>query len=195
MYDDTVKSNSIDRKCKCKVGTHCGRTDCDCGGMCEIFEGQMADILTWNAVTVSPDPRTIEDYDQLQTTWQNRFTKLLPHIEDCIIVLELAGLRPHYHCVFKVKDKVGFNIKLLNWSRHDNIKKHNMFKDGLHYLFKDVDKTYDETKIIPILLHDDLIETKLQQKLNRQRKLISHDIFCLDERPYPKWMTDGGESD
>lgn len=184
MYEHTAN-----RSCECKVNTPCGKDNCSCIGFCGLFEGEVAEFKSYTAATISPDPRDIADYDTLHNDWLSFFVKLLPHIDDCIIVLELAGLRPHYHCIFKVKDYVGFNIKLLNRSRYHNIKKHNMFKDGLHYLFKSVDETYKQTNIIPIVLYDDLIRKKAYDAEYKKRSMIQHKINLLDEPKIPSWMS------
>lgn len=183
MYEHTAIA-----ECPCTTGTDCRRLNCFCSGFCGLYEGEVAEFKSYTAATISPDPRTIDDYDSSHNDWLDWFTKLLPTLHDCIIVLELAGVRPHYHCLFKVKDRVGFNIKLLNRSRYHNVKTHNMFKDGLHYLFKDVDNTYKGTGIIPIVLYDDLQRRHAYNKEYKKRSMITHKINLIDEPKTPIWM-------
>lgn len=168
MYDDTVKP-----KCQCGSVTPCNNANspCDCTAYCFLYERQVAAFDRLQCVTISPNPNRISDYVTLVDDLKRDLLKKLSLVtHDYIIVLELAGLRPHFHCVFDVKDPVGFNIKLLNASRYDNIKKHAMFKNGMHYMFKDVTKTYTETGIIPIMEKADIDEYNLQLKLKREEE-------------------------
>jgi len=63
-----------------------------------------------------------------------------------------------------------------------------MFKNGLHYLFKDVDKTYKNTHIVPIVLYDDLIALHAQNKIDRKRQKILHKAYEVDVPTIPQWM-------
>lgn len=184
MYDTANAS------CTCTVGTVCSRTHCFCSGMCRLFAGEVADLKQCQAVTISPDPRTIVDYISMHAEWQEHFVKLRHVISDCIIVLELAGLRPHYHCVFTVKDPVGFNIKLLNLSKVHNIKKHNMFKEGLHYIFKEVDTTYEQTGILPVFIYEDIVQLVKNKDELKKARILSVRQSRIDDlnKEIPDWM-------
>lgn len=184
MYDDTANG-----KCPCENRTACSQNNCNCSGLCGLFQWTLDELNQFTAVTVSPDPRTIDltSYSQFIDEWLDIFTKkILSTITDGVIVMELAGLRPHFHCVFNVRDKVGFNIRLFNLSKIHNIKKHNMFKGGLHYLFKEVDKTYLETQTVPIICYEDLVDRRLIHISKRTK--ICHNPYTVDEKQIPKWM-------
>lgn len=181
MYDDTVTG-----KCRCQITSTCSvhSNDCNCEAYCEIYAGAVARYIDKQYVTISPDPLTIANYSKMHESYiEGLFHKLVKVTNDFIIVLELAGLRPHYHCIFDVRDRVGFNIKLLNHSKYNNVKKHGPFKQGLHYLFKDVVKTHLETNIVPILERSDVITDYSKIKSVRASAVIRND---LDYREIPK---------
>lgn len=154
----------------------------------ELYAGQV-DLFTrpyyW---TISPDPRTYDGYTKGHEYWTSEIRRIMYHTcNDYLYTLELAGLRPHYHGVCDVKDLIGFNTKMFNASRYDNIKIHGKFKDGLKYMFKSVSDTYDRTGIIPIRERDDDVEYKKQQQSIREESKRKFIIDIVD-RDIPEWM-------
>lgn len=193
MYDDTATA-----KCKCSVPYKCDMSavQCDCAAYCPLYEGSVAFYARPYYITISPNPSNITTYKKLVDDYkQEILKKLIKVTKDYIVVLELAGIRPHFHCIFDVKDPVGFNIKLLNLSRYDNVKKHGPFKKGLHYLFKDVTKTYNETGIIPIIERADVVEYNDRLKKQKEEEDYNRKRQMGIEVDYPKWMTEGLEKD
>lgn len=178
--------------CECNEQSKCDRKkiQCDCKQYCMLYERTVADFKSVQCATISPNPRNFTTYTQVHTEWIDKFYKMRRHINGAIIVLELAGLRPHYHCIFDVKDKVGFTATLFSWSQYENVKKHNMFKGKLHYLFKQVDKTKEETGIEPIYTYADMIsiqEEKHKRKCLERLKAKQDRLIELKE-DIPKWM-------
>lgn len=190
MYDDTING-----KCRCTCTSACTNSDptCNCEAYCKLYERAVASFGNKSYVTISPDPRHIDgDYQKLFEEYRTElFKKLYKVTNDFIVVLELAGFRPHFHCIFDVKDQIGFNIKLLNHSKYNNVKKHGPFKGGLHYIFKEADKTYRGTGIVPILEWGDieqdikLRKERLEQQRREHRRLYVEQL----NKEIPKWMT------
>lgn len=167
-----MSNDSLPEKCDCEEVDKCIRMGvCCCTNYCGRYARTLAEYITPVYVTISPNPHEITTYEALQESMKTGiFYKLAKASRDCICVLELAGCRPHYHCLFDVKDKVGFNIRLLNYSKYSNAKKHNKFKGGYHYLFKDVDITREETEIEPILSYEKIIEYNVKKKKETKLK-------------------------
>jgi len=140
--------------------------------------------------TVSPDMRMYSSYDDVVDVWHRHFYKMRRHINGGLFVLELAGIRPHFHCVIDVSDKIGVTKTLFSWAKYHNVRKHNMFKDGIKYLFKEYDNTKDCTGIEPLYTYEDIIKEETRREIERiaqkrQRKLELHEDVNKD---IPLWM-------
>lgn len=192
MYDDTATA-----KCPCTTVSTCDGLSniCSCAAFCPLYEGTVASYTRRRYSTISPNPSGIDpDYSKMMKWYRNGLFRQLSKVcNDFIIVLELAGtMRPHFHCIFDVRDMVGFNIKMFNESRISNVKIHSEFKKGMHYMFKDIDSTYKNTGVIPILERGDILndieyekdrrrEEKLQlileQRDNYERSKVPHKFY------------------
>lgn len=192
MLDDTDFA-----KCKCSE-SDCSRnaSECDCSQYCFLFTGTVAGFTNRRCVTISPNPHSFETIPKVHDEWLERFYKMRRHISGAVIVLELAGLRPHYHCIFDVVDRVGFTATLFSWSTYHNVKRHNMFKGGIHYLFKEVNKTRADTEIDPIFTYADMLQLQKEKQITRalrtlELKAIHNNKSFAD---IPNWMK-AGDSD
>ena len=138
MYNDT----SIAEPCSCVEGDNCSQTNCDCIGFCKLY---IRDVKKWEspiAFTISPNPREYSSIDQLYKDWTEKFYKIQRHFDQLLVVAELSS-QLHYHCIGVLKDPVGWTRHRYKLSLFHNFKVHKMFKNKLHYLFKDVVKTYN----------------------------------------------------
>lgn len=183
--------------CECIITTECrrGKDSCQCKSYCGLHARAVAGFTNTVCATISPNPNSIESYHKTNSDWAERFYKLRKHLSGGVIVLELAGLRPHYHCIFDVRDKIGFTATLLSWSKYDNVKKHNMFSGGVHYIFKEVDLTRDLTGIEPVLTYGDLItrERELYKQKLLARLQRKQDLLQEVNKDIPEWMRGGDE--
>lgn len=154
---------------------------------CELHEGTVASFKRSIYFTISPNPRDYEGYEKGHTLWMAKIRHIMFNTCcDYIYVLELAGLRPHYHGVADVKDLVGFNKRMYNASRFDNVKVHNKFKDGLNYIFKSVDDTEERTGISPIRTRLDDVSYKKQKQIEKNEAKKKLSIEPIND--YPDWM-------
>lgn len=181
MYEVPIYEN-CEKDCSlCKEGV------CDCQAYCPLYERTVAEYKNPRYLTISPNPKDYPSLTNLVSEWQELFIKLMPALEDGVIVLELAGgIRPHFHCILDVKDRIKFTSTLYCWSRYHNVKQHNAFLKGLHYIFKDVSKTYKETGIVPIVEIGDLQNIKDARMKARRLERIA---VLKDSLPaIPSWM-------
>lgn len=186
MYDDTVMP-----KCNCDITDKC-RADntCSCADYCRVHERTVAQYRNRQCVTVSPNIKDYESFDKLLVEWHDNFYKLKKHLIGGVIVLEMAGLRPHYHCIFDVRDNVYFTKTLFCWSKYHNVKKHNMFKNGLHYIFKDIAATIRDTGADPIYTYEQMMAEQSEAKRQSLLKKISitKDNLAFHQKELPEWL-------
>lgn len=165
-------------------------------GFYNVYTDQVSKWDNVTYFTISPNPQRFEKYDyvRIYDEWRQIFRHALYNTcHDYIIVYELAGLRPHFHGVASIKDKVGFTKRMFNISRYDNVKIHNQFKKGIPYLFKDVDNTYKATHIVPVFERDDDNNVIIMRNIERSLQKKQHQEKVKDD--YPKWMLNTDSSD
>lgn len=182
MYNDTTNAES----CECVAGYQCTQVNCDCSGFCQLY---IEDVKTWEkpiALTISPNPKEYSSIDNLYKDWKEKFIKFSKHFSKIIIVAEMAN-QLHFHIVGVISDEYGYTKHKFKLSLFHNIKQHGMFKHKLHYLFKDVAKTYKRIKNNPILEKGDLTPCP-----KRPMARTSDDVRALDLPVTPKWMLQGG---
>lgn len=185
MYKQTI------RECECGIPDMHTRQNCSCAGFCELYYHQVNDWQNAYAFTISPDLKLYEhNIEKCHSDWVDNFKKFTKHLNDCIVVLEMDGFRPHYHCIAYVKSTIGYNATLLSWSNYHNVKSHAMFKERLHYLFKDVVSTYEKTNIVPILEYSDFIDMiHCKKELLRVERLHNKlKEFNETKKALPSWM-------
>lgn len=182
MFNDTVNA-----KCECIENSECLQENCDCNSFCCIYIDQVKEWDSCQAFTISPNPLQYESIEKMDADWQDNFRKLNKKCHDLLVVMEKAN-KVHYHGIANISDKIGFNALLFSLSRYHNVKQHNIFKNKLHYLFKDVYKTYQATGICPV--HESL-DYKAMDDLKKEKTMlqrISHKMNNLDEPVLPQWM-------
>lgn len=187
MYcEDIVK-----RKCKCELTTKCEHEGCECEGICELYIQQVEAMKKPTCITISPNPRDYDNITKLIEDWYSNFYKFRRHLYDGVFVMELAGgRRPHYHCIIDIKDNIGVTATLFAWSKYNNVKEHGMFKKGLHYLFKDVQTTYNKTGRNPVM---EVADFESVAKYRRDKKAEERRYNKREEveKGIPKWMLEG----
>lgn len=181
-----------DNLCLCKNQTSCkqNKDKCTCTSYCELYAGTMAEYKVPRYVTVSPQPRDYNSIADCYTEWKQMFYKMRKHLNGGIFVLELAGGRPHFHLVLDIKDKIGFTSTIFSWQKYHNVKIHNKYRNGYHYLFKEVEATYDNTGLDPIYTYAHMMKEEndkhTRKSLERlRRKQNELDIFNSE---IPAWM-------
>lgn len=187
---DLEKGNSL---CECPMDSACTnkKERCDCPEYCQQYYDTLDSIGRPVCVTVSPDCREYDSLDKCHEQWRGYFYKMRRHLKYGIFVLEIAqGRRPHYHMMLDVKDKIGLTKTLYSWGKYHNVKKHNMFHNGIHYLFKEVNYTRTNTGIEPIMDYDMFIKEQDEkltlrslERLRRKREDAKQLTLTL-----PKWM-------
>mgnify|MGYP000010260085 CR=1 FL=1 len=185
MYDNA-------QLCDCEITDNCkqDKDKCSCKEYCCLYARSLASFSSPLYFTVSP---RIEEtsYTKICQEWRAKFYKMRRHIKGGIFVLELAnGLRPHFHAVVDVVDKRGITATLFSWSRYDNVKKHGKYKNGFHYLFKDVEQTYEDTGIKPIYTYEQIKEEEDKKHLERclDRLAQKQDNINFLNKDIPAWM-------
>lgn len=164
-----------------KICNCCGIPNCQCEGICHLVDRDIQTFKRLQCFTVSPNPKQYDNIPKLIEDWNDKFYSLCKHLSDGIFVIEMDGVRPHYHCVVDILDKVGFNQTLFCWSQYHNVKKHDMFKRGIHYLFKDVERTYEDIAVFPIRTYADYNNIRIANKAKRQEILLQNKKDRLDE--------------
>ena len=185
MYEEHFTEICRDNCSKCKAGA------CPCASICPLYKGEMAKFINKRYLTISPRPSDYKSISDMVEQWVDNFIKLSPALAGAIVVLELAqGIRPHFHCILDCKDNIKLTSTLFCWSQYHNVKLHAAFKEGLHYLFKDVDNTFSSTGLVPIYELDDFLRIKSERKQKRQEQLRS--IRAAEIKSYnneiPQWM-------
>lgn len=157
-----------------------------------LYTGTVASYKSATWFTISPNPSRYKNIDDCITSWRTLLRKsLYTTCYDYLYVLELAGgIRPHFHGVCDVKDKIGFTKKFFLMSQHDNVKIHKQFKQGIGYMFKDVDTTYSATGINPVIERDDDTSYYDNKKKERSERLLRLRQTQLDilNKDIPEWM-------
>lgn len=173
MYDDTVMAKNNE----------------EVTPLASLYEGKVAEFSNRQWFTISPNPQRHRSMDELIDTWQSRIRGAMYYTcSDYVYVCELAGgIRPHFHGVCDVKDKVGFSKKMFLMAQYDNVRLHKEFKQGLEYMFKECDATYSSTNRSPIReKEDDYKYKKAQLEQAKQRRLKERgDNMYVD---IPAWM-------
>lgn len=185
MYDDNHKL------CDCEVSSNCpfDLSRCSCTKYCELYARQMEQYASPAYITISPRPSG-DSYKKIYDEWRGYFYKMRKHLNNGVFVLELAGIRPHFHAIVDIKDRIGFMATLHSWSQYHNVKKHNKYKKGYHYLFKDIQETKDSTGLDPIYTYNQMIteqEEKHKQKC-LQRLKDKQDKLYITNNSIPEWM-------
>ena len=139
-----------------------------------------------HSLTISPNPREYSSIDQLYKDWTEKFYKIQRHFDQLLVVAELSS-QLHYHCIGVLKDPVGWTRHRYKLSLFHNFKVHKMFKNKLHYLFKDVVKTYNSLHKQVIFEKEDYISLHEREVANRNPSRT-----YLDVPQIPEWMLVGG---
>lgn len=147
-----------ENKCTCEHITVCTRDVCDCNPYCEnnkaLLEQHKAATPRFKKfITISPRP-TSDSMEKQLTGWKIELNKLAKASKLLLIVAELnSSAQLHFHGVAIPKDLFKFNRIMRRISTWDNSKQHSAFKDGYHYLFKDVDYTRECIDHDPIIIN------------------------------------------
>lgn len=179
-----------EKTCECVTPDQCIQNSCDCSAFCHLYYDE---VKTWaypTYFTISPNPRDYTNVANLYEAWFTILTKLQKHFSKLLVVLEYSN-QMHYHCVGVLKDIVGFTNHKFKLSLYNNFKVHGCFKNKLHYLFKDVPKTFKMVNRKVVFEKEDLIPVPKRQVVGRADEMRSLDIPIT-----PTWMKVGGyESD
>ena len=190
-----TKPENEDLSCRCTIQDICTQKDCECAPYCLLYGGQH--MTTYTCVTISPDTRNYGTIEDLNKEWIYQFIKLSRFLEEIIIVLELAnGIRPHYHLALRTQNKIALTQTLYTWSKYNNVKRHPSFIKGWHYMFKQVDTTYEATGIDPIYDRTRLNNIKEDHKKEKKQALkeMKHKEQYIDEPVIPTWIVTGKQA-
>lgn len=157
-----------------------------------LYAGTVASYVTPRYFTISPNPSRYKDIFDLMDIWRSNIRKALySTCHDYVFVVELAGgIRPHYHGVCDVKDNIGFTKKMFKLAQFDNVKIHQPFKQGIGYMFKDVDTTYSHTGVNPVIERQDDTMYYDGKKKERSDNILRRRQSKLDvlNKDIPAWM-------
>jgi len=163
---------------------------CDCSYCTEhqaIYDKIDPKKAKW--VTISPPDHGM-DPDDFFKDWNEFFHSQLRYFGKNILgVCELKNLRQHFHIVYETTDN---KKEFLMWSK---IKKqcqtailHGYPKGGIHYLFKDIQDSFDLLNVHPIITEASIWQTHKIYQREKKLKLIEHDVFVnkIDKYSLPK---------
>jgi len=195
-----IDNDKPSEKCTCETESHCtfDKTKCSCTAYCTLHAGSMAKYLKPKYFTISPDMRQYNTIKECVTEWHDCFYKMRKNIRDGVFVMEMAGgIRPHFHCIVDVTNLVGYTKTLFAWQKYHNVKNHNKYTNGYHYLFKEIDETKELTDIDPIYTYDDILKQETDRILKRSLQRLERKQHLLDDniKEVPAWMRGDNKND
>lgn len=200
-YSLGMEHENSAKKCLCRVRTECTvPSECDCNGLCILYEPELSKIVAGNFwfTTIAPKGSSTQSQQQIVDEWLHNLEKLLYCTDGILITMELTKKHvPHFHMIYKVMDKIKHSKLIYSWAQDANVEpiRHHKPKHDFHYFFKDCQKTFDATGIVPIICHEDLLQRKQKRKELRKKLIADSKVHRnpLDDIPIPKWFTGEAE--
>jgi len=182
--------------CECNIGSVCiEKKQCDCKAYCSLYVEMVKAFTDIQCVTISPNTKLFKDQPSMLKDVLEEIRKLGRHCINYLGVIEYES-QAHFHIIFDVKDRVKFNNYFFHIKQLHNSKKHNVFHNKLHYLFKDVSKTYKEIGQIPIFEMADLQGVHERKMAEYKARRLEEKLAQLDyiQPKLPKWFDPDRES-
>ncbi len=181
--------------CKCLTISQCELKDCDCQSFCSLLMDEYISIIhspKYYFTTVSP-PHIYSTQKECIDQFKHELEKFISCTNYLICVIELSKKHvPHFHILYSINDIIKHSHIIFELAKTNNVEaiRQHEPKYKIHYLFKDIIKTFNNININPIITTDDIKMWKQQRKQSRLDQILHTRQINLDKltKSIPNWM-------
>lgn len=189
---------------KCEIEETLGCCTEACKPYCKQYINKYMSIKYATPKWLTISPKSVENIspDELFKFYLCTYLKnLVACSKDVLGVVEFANERMHFHIFLDVKDPIKYNIFVNTMSIYSMCRSYKGEpKEGIHYLFKEVDHAKELILYHPVIYTEEHLE-KVKQDLILERKIelkerrrIKEEMKARDKLKaigyisVPKWM-------